>query len=130
MAKAGKQLTDLQWEIMNHIWKQDGKVTVRDVLEQKYPNGEKAYTTVQTVMNTLLENGFLSKEKIGLVNFYQPTKPREQVVKKEVSYFVDKVLRGSMPQFVKYFIGEGNLSEEEISELKQLIEEKEKERKE
>lgn len=126
MSVDGKQLTDLEWEMMNHIWKQTGKATVRDVLEQLYPNGEKAYTTIQTVMNTLVEKKFLSKEKIGLVNFYQPTQPRDQVIKKEVSYFIDKVFRGSMPQFVKYFIGEGSLSDDEISELKQLIEQKEK----
>jgi len=129
MSDAGKQLTDLEWAIMNHIWKQEKEVTVRDVLEQMYPNGEKAYTTIQTVMNTLVDKHFLSKEKIGLVNFYQPTQPRDQVVKKEVSYFIDKVFRGSMPQFVKYFIGEGSLSDEEIFELKQLIEQKEKDMK-
>lgn len=126
MNKPEKQLTELEWELMNHIWAEEDKVTVRDILERAYPDGGKAYTTIQTVMNTLVEKGFLSKEKIGLVNFYQPTQPREQIVQKEVGHFVHKVFRGSTPQFVKHFIDHSSLSKEEIAELKRFMEEKEK----
>ena len=45
------RLTPAEWEIMTAVWRLDGPVSVRDVLESAYPNGEKAYTTVQTVMN-------------------------------------------------------------------------------
>ncbi|HKJ67184.1 MAG TPA: BlaI/MecI/CopY family transcriptional regulator [bacterium] len=126
MNKPEKQLTELEWELMNHIWAaEEEKVTVRDILERAYPDGGKAYTTIQTVMNTLVEKGFLSKEKIGLVNFYQPAKPREQVVQKEVGHFVHKVFRGSTPQFVKQFIDSSDLTREEIADLKRFIEAKE-----
>ena len=37
--------------------------TVRNVLERAYPNGEKAYTTVQTVMNTLQKKKLLRRKK-------------------------------------------------------------------
>lgn len=125
MTSPEKQLTDLEWEIMNHIWNEEGHVSVRDILDKHYPNGEKAYTTVQTVMNTLVEKGFMEKEKIGLMNFYTPVQKRDSVVKKEINYFVDKVFRGSMPQFVRHFIDAEDLSAEDISELKKLIEERE-----
>ncbi len=125
MSSPQKQLTDLEWEIMNHIWNKEKQVTVRHILDAHYSNGEKAYTTVQTVMNTLVEKGFLEKEKIGLVNFYTPTQKRDSVVKKEINYFVDKVFRGSMPQFVKHFIDAEDLSSDDITELKKLIEDKE-----
>jgi len=124
MAAAEKQLTDLEWEIMNHIWKNDGEVSVRNILEDAYSDGSKAYTTIQTVMNNLVDKGFLTKEKTGMVNFYQPVHPRDQVVRKEVHYFVDKVFRGSVPQFVKQFIDQSSLSGEEIADLKRFIEEK------
>jgi BlaI family penicillinase repressor len=125
MSSPEKQLTDLEWEIMNHIWNKEKQVTVREILDEHYSHGEKAYTTVQTVMNTLVEKGFMEKERIGMANFYTPTQQRDSVVKKEINYFVDKVFRGSMPQFVKHFIDAEDLSQDEITELKQLIEQRE-----
>ena len=125
MALSEKQLTDLEWEVMNHIWNSGKQVSVRRIIDKHYASGEKAYTTIQTVMNTLAEKGFLRKEKIGMVNFYTPKRKREKVVTKEMNYFIQKVFRGSMPQFVKYFIGEEPLSEQEIAELKAIIVEKE-----
>ena len=125
MATPEKQLTDLEWEVMNHVWEIGERVSVRELIDTHYPDGQKAYTTIQTVMNTLVDKGFLTKEKIGLVNFYTPTRKREQVVHKEMNYFIDKVFRGSMPHFIKYFIGRESLSPEEIAELKEIIEQKE-----
>ena len=53
MAKKIK-LTPAEWEIMNTIWELGGETSVRDVLENTVPNGEKAYTTIQAFM-TILE---------------------------------------------------------------------------
>ena len=79
---------------MNVIWEQDGDVSVRDVLSIVYPQGEKAYTTVQTVINNLEDKGFLGKVKIGLVNFYHPLQKMEKIIKSETSGFVKKVYSG------------------------------------
>ena len=67
--------TAVEWELMEAIWELGGAPSVREVLEFQYPNGEKAYTTVQTIMNNLVKKGVLSAKKIGLVNFYAPGKP-------------------------------------------------------
>ncbi len=117
-----KRLTDLEWEIMNGIWNIEGRISVRSVLEELYPDGEKAYTTVQTVMNKLEEKGFLTKEKIGLVNFYKPTREREDLMGGETRRFVDKIFDGSFGELAMYLIGSGKLSDEELADLKQLIE--------
>jgi len=46
---------------------QNKQISVPEVLIYKYPDGEKAYTT--TVMNKLKNRGFLTSEKIGLVEW-------------------------------------------------------------
>jgi len=125
MSSPDKQLTDLEWEIMNHIWNAGGEVSVRQIIDEHYAAGEKAYTTVQTVMNTLVEKGFLTRKKTGMVNFYTPARKRESVVDKETNYFIHKVFRGSMPQFVKRFIGQESFTEQEIAELKEILAQKE-----
>ncbi len=119
-----KGLSGLEWELMQHIWRLHGDITVRRVLEEAYPNGEKAYTTVQTVMNNLETKGYLRKEKIGLVNFYQPTQRRDEMVHAETRNFVKKVFDGSFMSLANYLIGSENLTAEEIDDLKKLLDER------
>lgn len=119
---APQKLTALEWEIMDAVWHLGGSPSVRDVLEHTYDEGAKAYTTVQTVMNNLVDKGFLRKEKIGLVNFYTPLRAREDLVGGETSRFVDRVFEGSFGALAHYLVDADKLSAAEIDALKQLIE--------
>ena len=83
-------VTPAEWEIMEAIWSLGGSPAVRDVLESTFPNGEKAYTTVQTIMNTLVKKGLLRRKKVGLVNFYRPVRARDQVIKAEMTSMLAK----------------------------------------
>lgn len=122
------RLSPLEWEIMEAIWQLGGAPSVREVLECVYPHGEKAYTTIQTVMNNLERKGFLRKKKIGLVNFYRPTKKRTEVVRREIHRFVDNVFGGSFQALAGYLIQSNTLTQEEITDLQHLIEAKARER--
>ena len=126
--KKKHNLSALEWEIMEVIWRIGGVPSVRQVLETAYPNGEKAYTTVQTVMNNLENKGFLKKEKIGLVNFYKPLRGKEEIVSKETGNFVHKVFNGSFQALANYIIASDSLSDEEIADLRKMIDDYEKER--
>lgn len=116
----------VEWEIMETIWQHGGSPSVRDVLEATYPNGEKAYTTVQTLMNNLESKGLLTREKIGLVYFYTPTKSRDEMVKEETSHLVSRLFEGSFPALANYLINLESITLEEIELIKKLIKEKEK----
>lgn len=124
MFRTRTKLSSLEWEIMDVVWQSEGAVSVRDVLERAYPKGEKAYTTVQTVMNKLVEKGFLEKEKIGLVNFYRPLKDRTRTLQKEIKTFANVTFGGSLPALASFLVDTGVLSEAEIKELRRLIDQK------
>jgi len=109
------KLTPVEWEIMGAIWELKGSPSVRDVLEHSFPNGEKAYTTVQTVMNILEKKGLLKRKKKGLVNFYRPTKTRDQMINSEMSQLVSRMFSGSIPAVA------------EIEKIKKLLDKKEAE---
>ena len=126
MSKTPK-LTPAEWEIMTVVWRLDGPVSVRDVLEGAYPNGEKAYTTVQTVMNTLEKKKLLRHKKTGLVNFYTPTKSKEDVSRSEMASLVTRVFGGSIPALANSLLSLDDLSLEEIERIRALIDEKERE---
>jgi BlaI family penicillinase repressor len=121
------KLTPAEWLIMEAIWQLDGSPSVRDVLEHAFPNGEKAYTTVQTIMNTLEKKKLLRRKKVGLVNFYTPTRTRTEVVKGEMSSLVSRLFNGSIPALANSLLSLDDVDLEEVREIRRLLEEKEKE---
>ena len=124
------KLTPAEWEIMETVWKFERPPSIRDVLECAFPNGEKAYTTVQTIMNTLNKKGVLSRKKIGLVNFYSPRKSRDELVKSEMNSLIKRIFNGSTPALTNFLLSGDDIDLDEINELKKMLEEKERDLKE
>ena len=125
MKKVEKKLTPVEWEVMESIWRIGGAPSVREVVDHAYANGEKAYTTVQTVVKTLERKGFLTGKKIGLVNFYTPTHSRDEMVSAETNRFVERIFHGSIPALANYLVDTQDLSGEEIATIKSILAEKE-----
>jgi len=114
-------LSPLEWEIMNIVWQFSDPPSVRDVLEKAYPSGEKAYTTVQTVLNKLESKGCVVREKIGMVNFYKPVKMKQDLLLKETRRFVDRAFGGSFLNLVNYLIDSDSLSQNDLQQLRELM---------
>lgn len=55
---------DLQAEVMTAVWKL-GEASVEDVRAEQPRRRRSAYTTVQTVLNRLVERGLLKRERRG-----------------------------------------------------------------
>lgn len=121
------KLTPAEWRIMEAVWGLSGSPSVRDVLERAFPGGEKAYTTVQTIMNTLERKKLLRRKKVGMVNFYTPTRSRDDVVRSEMSSLVSRVFHGSIPAVANSLLSLDDIDLEEIREIKRLLNEKEME---
>ncbi|MGA1198394.1 MAG: BlaI/MecI/CopY family transcriptional regulator [Candidatus Latescibacterota bacterium] len=121
-----KRLAEAEWEVMDSVWDFDHQVTVREVHEFLYPNGEKAYTTVQTIMNILTEKGVLLRQKIGPVNVYSPALSREDAARDETQSLVARMFEGSFGALATYLVNSDTLSREELDELKSLIDERER----
>ena len=123
--KKPKRLAKSEWEIMNGVGNLGERVTVRDVHTRLYPGGQKAYTTVQTTMNILVEKGFLEKEKIGLVNFYTPTTSRDQAAHLATRTLVSRAFNGSFFALANHLVDSGSLSAEDLAALRKTIQDRE-----
>ena len=125
MAKKQK-LNEAELEIMEGVWHFDRPVTVREVHEVLYPQKQKAYTTVQTIMNILTDKGFLQREKRGKVNFYTPTLSREDAARMETQNLVSRLFQGSFGALANYLINSGQLTEKDLQEIKALLDQKDR----
>jgi len=62
---------DLQTQVMTAVWKL-GEATVDDVRGEQPRRRRSAYTTIQTVLNRLVERGLLLRERRGRAFMYRP----------------------------------------------------------
>ena len=122
--KKPKGILDIEWQIMGVLWKK-GVMSIKEVWQQLFPKGEKAYTTVQTYMDRMTEKRLLHKEKIGLVNFYRPLIDEQTLIKQAMEKFVSNTFNGSFGSMAAFLVDSYNLSGEELEKIKKLIEKKE-----
>ncbi|MFO7609301.1 MAG: BlaI/MecI/CopY family transcriptional regulator [Candidatus Krumholzibacteriia bacterium] len=125
-----QKLTPAEWEVMQAVWDLDRPVSVRDVLEHLYPGGEKAYTTVQTVLNTLEKKKLLGRRKTGLVNFYTPARSRDEATRSEMSSLISRVFGGSVPALANTLVSLDDVDLADLAQIKRLIARRERELKE
>ncbi len=130
MKNSELKISSVEWKILNAVWELGDTPSVRDVWEYLYPDKEKAYTTVQTIMNNLVNKGYLNKKKIGLVNFYSPLKTKDDSIKSEISKLISKAFDNSAPALASYLIRKQDLDLKDIKAMKELLSRKEKELKE
>ena len=119
-----KSLSEIEWQIMTVLWEK-GVLSVKDVWHAVYPNGEKAYTTVQTYMDRMVDKQLLKKQKIGLVNFYHPIVDKKTLMKKATDTLISRVFNGSFGSLAAFLVDSYNMSGEDLDKIKQLIEKSE-----
>ena len=117
-------LSDLEWQIMQVLWEK-GVMSVKEVWQALYPNGEKAYTTIQTYLERMADKNLLSKQKIGLVNFYHALVEKKMILKHATENLVSRAFNGSFFSLAAYLVDSPNLSSEELEKIKELIKSKE-----
>ena len=97
-------------------------VTVRDVVESFGEPRGLARTTVLTVMERLRIKGYLTRQKEQGGFQYKPSVPKTELMHNLVEDFVKKTLGGLVSPFVAYLSDSKRLSDEEIADLKRLVE--------
>ncbi|WP_421773703.1 BlaI/MecI/CopY family transcriptional regulator [Gracilimonas sp.] len=120
MRKSLTPLGESEMEILHHVWEM-GEATVAQVQEEILKERKVAYTTVMTIMKNLNDKGYLKYRKDGVTYVYSARKKPEEVQSSLVSGMIDKVFKGSTSALVQTLVKRENLSEEELRELRDMI---------
>ena len=121
-------LGELQRTVLETVWDL-GEASVHQVRERLNSRRRLAYTTVLTVMQKLEKAGWLEHRNEGKSYVYTPALSREEAGAGSVRGFVKRVFEGDAMTLFQHLIRESDLSDEELNELRAMIEEKRKERK-
>ncbi len=124
MAKKAKGLTRLELEIMQVLWKR-GASNVSEV--QAGMGRELAYTTVQTVLNTLHGKGKLRRKLDGRAYVYSATVTEANALRYAVRDLVDRMFGGSSEELVLSLIKSREIDPERIARLSRQLDQDEEE---
>jgi predicted transcriptional regulator len=123
-AKNEQRLGALELEVLKTIWKFPGS-TVAEAAE-RLPRRQYARTTVLTVIQRLHAKGLLRRRKEAGIFRYSATQPRQQVLSRLITRFVENFLDGSPAPFVAYLTEARNLTPEQKAVLEAIVRDLEK----
>jgi len=115
-----ENLTPLELEIMHVLW-ETGAANVQTV--QALLPGERAYTTVQTMLNILHRKGKVKRTLKERAYFYKPVVSRSQVVGQHMSDIVERLFGGSAESLVMSLVEMKHLTPKKLERLHKLLEE-------
>lgn len=117
-------ISESEWVVMKIIWGNAPKTLPEIIIGLKHT--EWSTTTIQTYLARLVKKGALATERQGKGYLYYPALSETDCQIAESRTFLNRVYDGSLSQMVKGFVKSGNLSADELNELKELILEQEK----
>ena len=121
MAKSTK-LGDGELEVMQAVWEAREPVTASKILEEIQEKRTWCLSTLMTVLSRLIEKGYLECDRTTRTNIYFAKIDEKDYKKKESRSFLEKMHKNSISDFVSCLYAGGDISSEEIAELKRFIE--------
>ena len=113
--------TDRELEALKVLWAR-GRATVREVYQEMSPRqGELAYTTVLSLLQTMERKGLVGHEPAGKGYAYFAKVRRDSVFRRLAGGFLERVFDGAMDEYVARAIQSKKPSVAELEELERMI---------
>ena len=112
-------ISNAELEIMNVIWDKE-YVSTNDVVTQLNETSWNP-STIMTMLKRLEKKGAIAHKKEGRMFLYYPLILKDDYVKQETHKFINKFFQGKPSIVVNSFIENDMLSDEEMKELKVLL---------
>lgn len=114
------KISDSEWQVMKIVW---GKspVTSTEIVEILKGRTEWSATTIYTLINRLVKKGAIGIEEGSSPNICYPLIEENDFKREESKSFLKKVFDGSLNLMLVNFLKDEKLTDEEIEELKRIL---------
>lgn len=119
-----QQISDAELEIMKVVWANGSKPTLFAYLTDELAAKGKSWqkNTLITLLNRLVNKGFLKAKKIGRRNEYTALVSEAEYQTTQTKNFLQKIYEGNASELVSMLISGDLLTENEYEELRRLLE--------
>ena len=124
MKDISKRLPDTEFNVMKVIWSLNSPITTNEITNKLADNTWKPQTLL-TVLKRLGEKGFLNIIKDGKKHQYEVLITEDEYLEIETGCFLKRYAGNSIGALVKTLYSEGELTKDDIDELRDILEQKE-----
>lgn len=120
MAKSPPRPTDAELAILRVLWER-GPATVRQVHDALADDRATGYTTTLKLMQIMAEKGLVTRDESARTHVYAARDSRDRTQRQLVNDLIDRAFGGSAAALVLQALSAQPASEEELSEIRRLI---------
>ncbi len=127
MKQSPQKPTSSELEILRVLWTR-GPSTVREVQETLSEKKSLGYTTVLKLLQIMTAKGTVRRNETQRAHIYEACLPAEHTKRQIAGDMLQRVFEGSASQLMMHALAGRKASSEEISELRRLLDEYERNR--
>ena len=120
------ELSKAELDILRALWNLQ-EASVREVHDYLELDTGWAYTTTKTIMDRMTAKNLINKNKFHGVFVYSTQISKPQGLARFIHFFTNKIFESDKETVLSMFSGGTNISKAELTELKKLLKELEKE---
>jgi len=127
--KKTTKISDAEWLVCQVLWR-DSPLTANEIVSRLEESTGWNSSTVKTLLTRLVKKDVLGYRSLGREHHYFPKLGEEECVEAHTRLFMDRVFNGAMGAMgamAAAFIKNHQFTNEEIAELKAILEQKEAE---
>lgn len=118
------KISDAEWEVMKICWLKSAPCTANEIVKALERSTDWKPNTIKTLIGRSVKKGVLAFKEEGRSYIYNPLVAEEECIKAESKSFLTRVFGGALKPMLVTFFQEEKLSQDDIEELKQLLEER------
>jgi BlaI family penicillinase repressor len=139
--KRKTEMTEVEWEIMRIVWEKEpcAAGTVQEELarksslvdrrsslensshESRVTSPGKAYSTIKTTMDRMVEKGFLQIDKVRNLQLFKSCISEVDAKHREFRKMLKRAFDGALTPMMQFLIEHEGISKDEASQLHELV---------
>ena len=112
--------TEVELEILHVLWNR-GPSTVREVVDELSHTRKRAYTSILSMFNVMLEKRLVVRQEKGKAHIYRARQPREKTLGHIAKDMLARAFEGSAATLITHVLDQSQPSEKELTEIQRLI---------
>lgn len=125
MEKNIPSISESEWEIMNVLWDKAPQ-TANDIILSLQESTNWKPKTIRTLLDRLVQKDVVGVNKDQRVYTFYPLYSQEECQRAETESFIKRIYGGTMKSMLVQFIHEDTLSDDDINELRTILNKKPK----
>lgn len=116
-------ISESEWEVMNILWNH-APLTANEVIASLQERTDWKPKTIRTLLDRLVYKNVVGVNKDQKVYTFYPLYSQDECQRAETESFVKRIYGGALKSMLVQFIQEETLSDDDIKELRSILDKK------